>query len=355
MQAIIGKASLAIANNPVLPILDSVKFEAVGNTVTVTAADMEIFIVQTIKDVEVLQPGSICIPAKQLLDTLKTLPETSLEILADPSGKVTIKSQNGKYSMPGEPANDFPRCQEMPAEGGYFLSPNQLVGMFDCVTFACSGDELRPAMTGVSFETSPGGFTATATDAHRLSSVFLKADGGGPGTVVFPKRFVSLASKVLHGEEIRVSVTKENVFVEGDGYHIGGRLIDARYPDWRAVVPQKGETSATINRANFISALNRIIIFANRTTNQVLCTFQKDSVTLSSADTSSNLESDENVDVSLNGEPMTIAFNGKMLAEGLAKLVGENVTLELSGPSRAGILRGEREGHFVMVMPVMLT
>ena len=137
------------------------------------------------------------------------------------------------------------------------------------------------------------------------------------------------------------------------------RLIDARYPDYNAVIPVDNPNVMTVGRADFQNSLKRIAIYANKTTNQVVLDVTDKSLTVSAQDLDFSNEATEQMACAFEGSPMKIAFNAKFLVEMLGVLGSEEVRMEFSTPSRAGILTPVEEENtnreiLMLVMPVML-
>jgi DNA polymerase-3 subunit beta len=136
-------------------------------------------------------------------------------------------------------------------------------------------------------------------------------------------------------------------------------LIDARYPDYNAVIPVDNPNLLTISRTDFQNSLKRIAIYANKTTNQVILNINDGSLTISAQDLDFSNEATEQLSCSYDGDALTIGFNAKFLIEMLNVLESDEVIMELSTSTRAGILlpseKEEEEDILMLVMPVMLS
>ena len=136
------------------------------------------------------------------------------------------------------------------------------------------------------------------------------------------------------------------------------RLIDAKFPDYKAVIPGDNPYKLTINRADFVSALRRVSIFANKTTNQVVLDINGNALQLSAQDIDFSYEGKEMLSCQYNGEDMKIAFNAKLMVEMINNMDGDEMQVELSTPTRAGIFRpmekGDSEDVLMLLMPLMV-
>lgn len=350
----------AVSSNPVLPILEGFLFTIEGNHLTLSGSDLESSIVTSL-EVHASGDGSVAIPAKTLMDTLKALPEQPITIDVDDVCAVTITSSYGKYKLAGEDGSDFPNIPE-PSETETVELPAATLSYAIAKTlFATSTDELRPQMTGVFFQVDFNKMTFVATDAHKLvrftASNDVKSDVAT--SFIVPKKALNLLKSALpHNGNVVISFNKSNAFFAFGDVKMVCRLIDARYPDYNAVIPSENPNRLVVSRATLQSSLKRINIYANKTTNQAVLNIAASSITITAQDLDFSNEASEVLSGTLEGEPMQIGFNAKFLIEMLGVLEGDEIQFEMSTPSRAGILRPleqvEGEDILMLVMPVMI-
>ena len=358
----LSATSSAIGKNPVLPILENFLWEIENGILTITATDLENTITAKV-EVSTMDNFAVCIPAKILTDTLKALPNQSLTFTFtgqnDVLSECQIKGEKGKYKMGLEKADDFPQQIALDDANNITLDSSVILDSLNATTFAMSSDELRPAMTGVLFDMSEKGLTAVATDAHRLGQFKKTIEGGFDGSFIAPRKaVVALKSLLTSSCDVNIEVNKSNVSFQFKDIKIVSKLIDARYPDYNQVIPLENPNVVKVNRKDFLSSLKRTAIYANKTTNQVVVKITDGNIELSSQDLDYSNSASEEIPCELTGEEITIGFNGKFLIEGLNVMSSEEVTLSLSGPTRAGVIQpvGEEEGESfkILAMPVML-
>ncbi len=355
-------ASGAIGSNPVLPILEDFLFSVKGNVLTISATDLETSII-TNMDVRSDKDGVVAVPAKILLDTLKALPQQPVTFnIDDDTYGIEITSSYGKYRLAGENGADFPRIPE-PDEVDTITMPAVSLGQGISKTlFATSNDELRPAMTGVYFQVDFNKIIFVATDAHKLVKYEFNAEVKSEvmSNFIVPKKALNLLKGALPAtEDVTMQFNKANAFFTFGDTIMVCRLVDARYPDYNAVIPTENPNNLIVNRSDFRNSLNRIAIYANKTTNQVVLNIQEGSLTISAQDLDFSNEATEQMTCSYQGDPLTIGFNAKFLIEMLGVIEGDEIRMELSTPTRAGILvpdeSVEGEDILMLVMPVMLS
>lgn len=352
----------AISSNPVLPILEDFHFRIENGKLTISATDLETSI-YTEMSINADTDGSVAIPAKILLDTLKALPTQPVTITVDAETyAVEIKSAYGKYKLAGENGDDFPRIPVPDEVDTIDIPAKHLVKGITKSLFATSSDELRPAMTGVFFQVDFNGLTFVATDAHKLVKyAFTKAESNVSTSFIVPKKALNLLKNALPAgdDNVRIAFNKSNAFFHYDNVHLACRLIDSRYPDYNAVIPTENPNQMTIARSDFQNSLKRIAIYANKTTNQVVLNLTDGSLTLSAQDLDFSNEAMEQLPCAFEGTDMLIGFNAKFLAEMMGVLDTDQIRIEMSTPSRAGIIlpaeQVEGEDLLMLIMPVMLS
>ena len=346
--------------NTVLPILEDFLFDIEKNSLTIVATDLET-VMKIHMDIEAKESGKVCIPAKILLDSLKNISEQPLTFNIDKNYGVEITTDNGKYKVMGENPDNFPKEPVADAANSFTMPSSALVTAISKCLFAVSNDDLRPAMTGVFFELSPKGITCVATDAHRLVR-FSRLDVVCPETSTFivPKKPLNLLKNVLPNtdEQLNISYNSNHLFVKNGGTELVCRLIDARFPDYKVVIPTDNPYKLTVNKNDFQNALRRVSVFSNKSTNQVALTITGSELQLAAQDVDFSFEGNERMACQYDGEDLQIAFNAKFLIEMLSAAETDEVVIELSTPTKAGIIKPTEkaadEELLMLVMPLML-
>ena len=346
--------------NTVLPILEDFLFEIEKGRLTVVATDLET-VMKIHMDIEAKDSGRVCIPAKILMDSLKNIPEQPLAFNVDKNFSVEITSSNGKYKVMGENPDNFPKEPTADDANEFSMSSTALVTAINKSVFAVSNDDLRPAMTGVYFELDKKSMSFVATDAHRLVR-YTRTDVSCPKTDSFivPRKPLSLLKTALpdNDDELTLSYNSNHLFVKHGGTELVCRLIDARFPDYKVVIPTNNPYKLVVNRTEFQNALRRVSIFSNKSTNQVALTISGSKLQLAAQDVDFSFEGNESMSCQYDGEDMQIAFNAKFLIEMLSGAETAEVVMELSTATKAGIIKpteqGEGENLLMLVMPLML-
>ena len=346
--------------NTVLPILEDFLFEVEKNKLTVVATDLET-VMKIQLDIEAKDNGKVCIPAKILMDSLKNIPDQPLTFTIDKNFGIEITSDNGKYKVMGENPDNFPKEPAADETTGFKMSSSALITAINKTIFAVSNDDLRPAMTGVYFELNKDYIQFVATDAHRLVR-YKRTDVKCPRQDAFivPRKPLNLLKSALpdNEDEITISYNSNHLFVKHGTTQMSCRLIDARFPDYKVVIPADNPYKMVVTKPDFQSALRRVSVFSNKSTNQVALNISGSELQLAAQDVDFSFEGNERMKCQYNGEDITIAFNARFLIEMLNAVDGNEVRLELATPTKAGILKPTEpekdEDVLMLVMPLML-
>lgn len=346
--------------NTVLPILEDFLFEVEKNKLTVVATDLET-VMRVQLDIEAKDSGKVCIPAKILMDSLKNIPDQPLTFNIDKNFAIEITSDNGKYKVMGENPDNFPKEPAADDTTSFTMTASALVTAINKTLFAVSNDDLRPAMTGVFFELDKSFVQFVATDAHRLVR-YKRTDVSSPknDSFIVPKKPLNLLKSALPStdDEITISYNSNHLFVKHGTTQMSCRLIDARFPDYKVVIPADNPYKLVVSKSDFQSALRRVSVFSNKSTNQVALNISGSELGLAAQDIDFSFEGNERMKCQYDGEDLTIAFNARFLIEMLSAADSDEVRIELSTPTKAGILKptekDEEEDLLMLVMPLML-
>ena len=201
-----------INNSNTLPILDNFLFELQNNTLTVSASDLESTMSTTL-EVESESTGQIAVPAKLLLDTLKTFAEQPLTFVVESNNKIEISSNHGKYALAYANAEEFPKSIELTDPSQTKIASDILATAINKTIFAAGNDDLRPVMSGVFFQFSTENLTFVATDAHKLVK-YTRTDLTASETAEFimPKKPLNLLKGILStaDEEVCIEYNDSN-------------------------------------------------------------------------------------------------------------------------------------------------
>ena len=219
---------------------------------------------------------------------------------------------------------------------------SSLVTAINKALFAVSNDDLRPAMTGVFFELNKKYIQFVATDAHRLVR-YKRTDVACPKdeSFIVPKKPLNLLKNALpdNDDELTISYNSNHLFVSHGTTQLICRLIDARFPDYKVVIPTDNPYKLIVNKADFQGALRRVSVFSNKSTNQVALTISGSELKMAAQDVDFSFEGNERMNCQYDGEDLQIAFNARFLIEMLNAAETNEVKIELATSTKAGIIK----------------
>jgi DNA polymerase-3 subunit beta len=359
LQAVSG----VLSSNNTLPILDDFLFEVGEDSLKITASDLETTMSITTELTMSEEPGVVAVPARLLLETLKTLPDIPVTFNINSNNfAIEILAGEGKYKMSGHNGEEFPETPSI--EQGNSLSINSVIlaEAISKTVFATGNDELRPVMSGVLLELSDERVSFVATDAHKLvrySRLDVKSDV--TTSIILPTKPLNQLKNILmqNDTEVKIEYSEKNAFFSFGNIHLICKLIPGKYPNYTAVIPTENPNKLHIERLPLLTAIKRVSIFANQSTNQIRFTITGKQLELSAEDIDYSNEAHERLNCNFEGEDMEIGFNSKFLQEMLNNTDADEIIIEMSQSNRAGLIIPVEDGNkdediLMLIMPVIL-
>jgi DNA polymerase-3 subunit beta len=353
-----------IGSSNTLPILDDFLFELKEDTLFITASDLETTMIVSMPLTKAEEQGAVAIPAKLLLDTLKTFSDIPVIFSINPETLIVeISAGDGKFKLSGHRSDEFPQTPVIENTTMLELNAGLLVDAINKTLFATGNDELRPVMSGVFCELSPESFTFVSTDAHKLVR-YRRKDARSPkaSSFILPKKPLHQLKGILGGKESAVSLeyNPTNAVFTFDTFKLICRLIEGKYPNYEAVIPTSNPNVLVIDRSLLLNSIKRVSLFSNQSTHQIRFHLSGKELVLSAEDMDFSNEAKERLTCSYSGEDMDIGFNSRFLQEMVANLNTEQIKVEMSAPNRAGLIlpfedENKEEDILMLVMPVMLS
>ena len=350
-----------IVSKPVIPILDHFLFDITDKKLTITGTDLETTM-STTMEVQSDENVRIAVPSKMCMDTLKELPNQPVTFtISTEKNTIELKSEFGRYKLVGQNADDFPKIPESNAENSFSIPSRVLSSSIAQTIFSSGNDELRLSLTGVYVQLYRDNAVFVATDANRLVKVErVDVKPGLETSFILPKKALNLLKSNLPQDDsaTQVDFNESNAFFTFGDVSLICRLIDERYPDYQAVIPEENPNKLTINRTEFLNSIKRSSIYGNKTTNQVNIKITGSELTIHAEDIDLSNEAVERLGCDYTGEDMEIGFNSRLLIEMLQNIRTPDIIIELSSPSRAGIIlpseNVENENLLMLLMPMMI-
>jgi len=351
-----------------LPILDNFLFDIKGNTLTITASDIETTLITSMKIENSEGDGKVAVASKLLLDTLREFSEQPLSFsISDSNLAMVITSSNGTYNFIGQNGDEFPRLPQLQDDARVLnLSVNQLSAGISKTLFCAAEDELRPVMNGVFFDIEKESLTLVATDAHKLvrfktnHSAITLGDEEERVSFILPKKPATMLKSILPKEsgDVEVRFDSKNIYFKLSNYTMICRQVEGKYPNYNGVIPKQNTYKIIIDRLSILNALKRVSVFSNQGSNLAKLNFSDNQLNISAQDIDFSISAEENINCQFEGEPIKIGFKSSFLVDILGNINSSEVILEISEPSRAGLVlpleNEENEDVLMLLMPLLL-
>lgn len=356
--------SRVISSKNSMSILDNFLFQLSGNTLTITASDLETTVQTSLPIAEVETEGTVAIPAKLLTDSLKEFPEQPLEFSLNPENLlIDISWAKGKFQLPGVPGDDYPELPALKEDSTLFYLPaSTLLEGISRSLYATAEEELRPVMNGILFDLTEDQIVMVASDAHKLICYTRKDVAASQvSKFILPKKPASVMKNLLPKMtgEIQVNFDDKNAIFLFPNYRLVCRLVEGNYPAYRSVIPTNNSNKAVIDRVELLNSVRRVAVCSNQASNLIRLKLEQDEITISAQNLDFSISGYERISCQYSGDAMEIGFKWVFLAEILSNLPGQDVSLELSDPSRAGLLiplalNDANEELCALIMPLMI-
>lgn len=351
-----------------LPILDNFLFELNGNTLTINASDIETTLITSMEVDNSEGNGKVAVASRLLLDTLREFADQPLTFsINDSNLAMVITSANGSYNFIGQNGDEYPRLPQLQDDSHQMSLPvTRLSAGISKTLFCTADDELRPVMNGIFFDISRDTLTLVATDAHKLvrfnttyDSVSFQEDEDRLNFIL-PKKPANMLKNILPKESGNVDITfdSKNAFFKLANYTMICRQVEGRFPNYNGVIPKSNAYKIIIDRVTLLNALKRVSVFSNQASNLVKLNFETNQIHISAQDIDFSISAEETISCQFDAEPIKIGFKSAFLIEILSNISSTEVVLELTDPSRAGIIlpleNEPNEEILMLLMPMLL-
>jgi DNA polymerase-3 subunit beta len=346
-------AGRATSGRSSLPVLSGLRLELIGDRLQVTGSDLDVTIRLTLQ-VGGERDGVAVVPAKLAADIVRSLNDGAVTLEVGPD-EVTISGGRSNFALKPLAADDYPRLPT-PAEAGVSIPAGDFGEALRQVVRAASSDELRQILTGVLMTAENGGLRLVATDSYRLAvrdlpgSAVLATDQ----KVIVPSRALAELQRLVNsGDVVTLRLGEREATFEVGHTSLTTRLIEGEFPNYRQLIPSSYPITLTIARESLLEAIRRVKIFA-RNAAPVRLSLTPDGLALSTVDREFG-NAHEELDATLVGDDMTVAFNPDYLAAGVEAMTTDEVTLEVENGQRPAILRGVGAPDYLyLLMPVRI-
>jgi DNA polymerase III subunit beta len=305
-------------------------------------------------------PGQAVVPARLLLDVVRSLPKDELTLEYRSSHQdVEVVSGPAKFHLRTLPTEDFPKLPDAPSESGLSVPAEAFVDTIGRVARAASRDETRPHLTGVLVTASGTELRMVATDSYRLSvkETTLESALSGDLEANVPARTLQELGRIATAGETETigvaALENQVIFTVGDVV-LSSRLVEGRFPNYQQLLPESYEHELKVSREELLEVVRRIGLLAQKNA-PLRLRFSEGALDVS-AQTPDVGEASESLPVPFSGEELEIGFNPEFFRDGLDSAESEELVLKLISPLRPGLIEssGDDGGFRYLVMPIRL-
>ncbi|MSQ15326.1 MAG: DNA polymerase III subunit beta [Dehalococcoidia bacterium] len=359
----LGIVGRAVATRTTLPITGNVMLSAEESRLKLSATNLEVYISCWVP-ATVEEEGAITVPARLLTELVASLPNQLIDMNLQPDGKLLeLTCARNTAKLGGLPAADFPATPSFSDGAITSIDPKVLHSAISRVAFAAATDESRPVLTGVLIQLDEGGMTLAAADGFRLAvqrTPIMEPVAAGMSIIV-PSRSLSELSRLLTDEtdpvQMMVSSNHNQVFFHLKNADMISQLMPGTFPNYSQLIPKEHSTRAVVGLAELKRAIRTASIFARDGSGIIRLQVENggESKLIISSRAEEIGEHEGQLDVTVEGEPMKIAFNNRYLGEVLNVLDCKEVALETTTPSSPGVIKPvDSEDYTHVVMPMFV-
>jgi DNA polymerase-3 subunit beta len=344
------------ASYSTIPVLTGVKLEVGEDGLAVTGGDENLIVRVSVPNdqekIRIEEAGSIVVPAKHFAGIVKKLPPEPVKVMMD-SRTIKLKSGSVEISLNGMEAEEYPRLP-IKGSGNWTIPTGKLKELIRHTAFATARTESRPILTGALIKMAEGRLKMVATDSFRLSQCSVETGDGAEFQAVVPgKGLAEIRQMLVDGESVSLHMGNSHMVWETGNKTVFTRLLDGTYPDTDRLIPSDYRTRVRVDGKTLLSALERVDLLAAEANHTVKLEITKEALFLSSYQTELGMAGEEICFESMEGEGITIHFNGRFVIEAL-RAIGEGlVEIGLNGTLVPFAIRPvDQEDHLHLIVPV---
>ncbi|HEY5672274.1 MAG TPA: DNA polymerase III subunit beta [Malonomonas sp.] len=355
----LNKVQGIIEKRHTIPILANVLIEAIDGKIKITATDLEVGI-RSEYPADVVKNGKITVSGKKLFEIIKELPDKDIQFSSKNNFWVEITCGKSIFNLVGLSPDEFPKFPDVTSNPSSIKT--SIIGeMIDKTIFSVSSDETKFNLTGIFIKSeNKNCISFVSTDGHRLSKIERNIDKNLNDKFeegfILPKKGINEIKKLMENtiDTINIGISDNNFSVSNDSTTLIMRMVDGDFPDYKRVIPEKGNNSALINKDIFLHSLRRISVLSSEKSKGIKVNLTKDCLTLSSSNPELG-DAKEEIDIIYSGSDISIGFNARYILDILQTIEKENVLLILKDNISPGLVQPENDNDYLaVIMPMRL-
>ena len=339
-------------------VLSHVLLTLTNNQLLLTATDLEIAITARIPCCSNQQKGAITVPAKKMVDIIRSLEEDANPCLLFNDGAVSIREGRSLFKLATLPAEDYPHAQDEISDFELTVPTAALTRLLQSTHFALSQQDVRVFLNCLLLDIEPGGITAVGTDGHRMAIARLPLSlASQPHRLLIPRKGIQEMLRLIHtlpDEHITLSAGKNHVKLVANQYTFSSKLVEARFPMYAKAIPRAQDKLICIDRDILKRVLSRIIILAHEKSRAIMLHIQPGLITLV-ANNQEKEEAIESLEAQTEGDELKIGVNASYLLDVLNYLDEGLIRLSFSTTDSSILVESLSDNNYqYIIMPMKL-
>jgi len=348
----------AVERKSTLPILSNILFEVSGQSLTLTATDLELEMVSHTSIDNQGVDGKLTIPARKLLDICKSLPDDSMLSFESEEDVIKISTGRSKYSLSTLSAEDFPNIEEWKGDVEFQLFKSDLLRLIESTHFSMANQDVRYYLNGMSIECENNEIRSVATDGHRLAICKISKDSLSlpARQVIVPRKGILEIIRLLDPveEEVKVFLGSNHIKIIDTDFSFTSKLVDGRFPDYRRVLPRNGDKVLVTSREHLRQVLSRASILSNEKFKGVRLNFLENELKIT-ANNPEQEQAEEVLEIEFPFDEVEIGFNVNYVLDVLNAVKDPEVKFTLSDANSSVVIEGNDSSDAIyVVMPMRL-
>ena len=343
-----------------MPILGNVMIRASNGKLLFVSSDLE---VEISAEVDYPFDGDVdtTVPAKKLLDIVKSMPGVEPITINIEDTRAVIKSGKSKFTLATLPASDFPYKDTPPDDNSHKINVSDLDHIIGQTSFSMAIQDARHFLNGLFFELCADKLTVVATDGHRLALSSCKADNNTdtPISCIIPRKCIIELRRILSTFKdnkdhlAEVMITKTEIIIKVSSYVVKSKLIEGNYPDYNKVFPESLPHKLSTSRDLFKQSLQRMAILSNEQFKGVKLSLDEKEIKLSTNNPSQE-EGEDSIECAYSGDCFDVGFNLTYLLEVIDVVDKDNLELQLNNSDSGCLITSTKDGYSnkYIIMPM---
>ncbi|MFB6421716.1 MAG: DNA polymerase III subunit beta [Candidatus Malihini olakiniferum] len=351
------QVSGSLGIRPAMPILGNLLLHVTDSVLWLTGTDLDIEIVARISLSQSYESGATTVPARKLFDICRSLPQGAKITATLQGDRMLVRSGRSRFSLSTLPASDFPNLDDWQSEVSLSLPKATLKRLIEATQFSMAHQDVRYYLNGMLFETEGEELRTVATDGHRLAVCGMPIGQSLPThSVIMPRKGVIELLRLLNGGDtlLQLQIGTNNIRAYVGDFIFTSKLVNARFPDYRRVMPKKPDKAMKASCDLLKQAFVRAAILSNEKFRGVRLHLIQNQLKI----TANNLEQEEAeeiLDVQYDGTEIEVAFNVSYMLDVLNALKCEDVNLLLTDSISSMQIEGDKNhAAAYVVMPIRL-